>query len=85
MRTEILAGFYVYGALCCAIIGGAAIAWHDQEAFAAVTLGTAATALSYLTQVNTDRLEDWEMTTVALVGAGWVLPMMAAIKLVFWS
>lgn len=85
MRTEILAGFYVYGAICYALIGGAAIAWHDQEAWTAVVIGAAATSVSYLTQVNHDRREDWELTTVALVGAGWVLPIAAAIKLAFWS
>lgn len=85
MRTDILAGFYVYGALAYSLIGGAAIAWHDQEAFAAVTLGAAATAFSYLLQVTPASLENWRMTTVALVGVGWVLPACAAIKLAFWS
>lgn len=80
---RVLTGFYVYGAMAYALIGAAAIAWHDKEAFAAVVLGASLTTVAY--DIQGAALENWKMTAGGLALAGWMLPIVAAVKLVFWS
>lgn len=78
--TEILAGFYVYGAICYALIGAAAISWHDSLAFAVVIVGAALTALSYMVQAFG---LGFRRATIACVLLGWVLPASATVLLMF--
>lgn len=79
----VLAGFYVYGAICYALIGAASIAWHNRLAFALVLIGAVATAISYLIQVEVSTESERTFAKVAIT-LGWILPCFAAGLLVFW-
>ena len=77
-------GFYVYGAIGYALVGAAAIAWHDPLALAMLLVGALLTALGYMMEAtkapHEARAADQAMAVAAIFG--WFLPIAAAVKVI---
>ena len=77
-RVYYLGGYYVYGALASALIGAAAIAWHDRWALSLIFICALNNVVAYRTMFK------YQQECPLMVYIGWSAPFLAAVKLIFY-